>query len=160
MNSKIYYIDCYQGENKEGNIGFVKLEDEKIFVMLRGIYAGSGMDCKVYAWDRKGQQTQVMTVSVRNGYGQASCRWPGDMNREKCYGIYIPLYGGKCGKSQIRQSNFVDMSVAAKSEQPQEKPVENKKPISTFKEELPAIGGRNYVSHIRRFIYFRMWIRW
>ena len=80
MNSKIYYIDCYQGENKEGNIGFVKLEDEKIFVMLRGIYAGSGMDCKVYAWDRKGQQTQVMTVSVRNGYGQASCRWPGDMN--------------------------------------------------------------------------------
>lgn len=62
------------------------------------------------------------------------------MNREKCYGIYIPLYGGKCGKSQIRQSNFVDMSVAAKSEQPQEKPVENKKPISTFKEELPAIG--------------------
>ena len=40
MNSKIYYIDCYQGENKEGNIGFVKLEDEKIFVMLRGIYAG------------------------------------------------------------------------------------------------------------------------
>ena len=36
MNSKIYYIDCYQGENKEGNIGFVKLEDEKIFVMLRG----------------------------------------------------------------------------------------------------------------------------
>ena len=44
MNSKIYYIDCYQGENKEGNIGFVKLEDEKIFVMLRGIYAGSGMD--------------------------------------------------------------------------------------------------------------------
>ena len=60
-----------------------KLEDEKIFVMLRGIYAGSGMDCKVYAWDRKGQQTQVMTVSVRNGYGQASCRWPGDMNREK-----------------------------------------------------------------------------
>ena len=77
MNSKIYYIDCYQGENKEGNIGFVKLEDEKIFVMLRGIYAGSGMDCKVYAWDRKGQQTQVMTVSVRNGYGQASSRWPG-----------------------------------------------------------------------------------
>ena len=53
MNSKIYYIDCYQGENKQGNIGFVKLEDEKIFVMLRGIYAGSGMDCKVYAWDRK-----------------------------------------------------------------------------------------------------------
>ena len=87
MNSKIYYIDCYQGENKEGNIGFVKLEDEKIFVMLRGIYAGSGMDCKVYAWDRKGQQTQVMTVSVRNGYGQASSRWPGDMDREKCYGI-------------------------------------------------------------------------
>ena len=42
MNSKIYYIDCYQGENKEGNIGFVKLEDEKIFVMLRGIYAGVG----------------------------------------------------------------------------------------------------------------------
>lgn len=30
--------------------------------------------------------------------------------------------------------------LAAKSEQPQEKPVENKKPISTFKEELPAIG--------------------
>ena len=75
MNSKIYYIDCYQGENKEGNIGFVKLEDEKIFVMLRGIYAGSGMDCKVYAWDRKGQQTQVMTVSVRNGYGQREMLW-------------------------------------------------------------------------------------
>ena len=140
MNSKIYYIDCYQGENKEGNIGFVKLEDEKIFVMLRGIYAGSGMDCKVYAWDRKGQQTQVMTVSVRNGYGQASSRWPGDMDREKCYGIYIPLYGGKCGKSQIRQCACVDMSVAVKSEQPQEKPVEDQKPISTFKEELPAIG--------------------
>ena len=140
MNSKIYYIDCYQGEIKEGNIGFVKLEDEKIFVMLRGIYAGSGMDCKVYAWDRKGQQTQVMTVSVRNGYGQASSRWPGDMDREKCYGIYIPLYGGKCGKSQIRQCACVDMSVAVKSEQPQEKPVEDQKPISTFKEELPAIG--------------------
>ena len=75
MNSKIYYIDCYQGENKEGNIGFVKLEDEKIFVMLRGIYAGGGMDYKVYVWDRKGQQTQVMTVSVRNGYGQREMLW-------------------------------------------------------------------------------------
>ena len=85
MNSKIYYIDCYQGENKEGNIGFVKLEDEKIFVMLRGIYAGSGMDCKVYAWDRKGQQTshdsfgekRIWTgkLSVAGGYGQREMLW-------------------------------------------------------------------------------------
>lgn len=93
MNSKIYYIDCYQGENKEGNIGFVKLEDEKIFVMLRGIYAGSGMDCKVYAWDRKGQQTQVMTVSVRNGYGQASSRWAGGYGqREMLWYLYTLIW--------------------------------------------------------------------
>ena len=52
MNSKIYYIDCYKGKNKEGNIGFAKLEDEKIFVMLRGIFARSGMDCKVHLLDR------------------------------------------------------------------------------------------------------------
>lgn len=140
MNSKIYYIDCYKGKNKEGNIGFAKLEDEKIFVMLRGIFARSGMDCKVHLLDRKGQQIEVMTVPVRNGYGQANCLWPDEMNREECYGIYIPLYGGRCGKSQIKQPSDVDISIAVVPQKPQEEFVEEKTPISTFAEELPVIG--------------------
>ena len=112
MNSKIYYIDCYQGENKEGNIGFVKLEDEKIFVMLRGIYAGSGMDCKVYAWDRKGQQTQEISKKQKGGANLSfSSKVKGELslhfgNGRHCEIAEIAAYVNIYGQIAVFGGNF------------------------------------------------------
>lgn len=133
MNSKIYYIDCYNGNVKERNIGFVRLDDEQLFIMLRGIPARSGMDCRLYLENAGKERKEAVTVPVRNGYGQAQCLWPKEMTRQECCSLYIPLYGNLYGKCVLQE-------MTDKTSLP-EKHREVTKPITPFSEELEVVDG-------------------
>lgn len=127
MKNEIYYIDCCQGDIKEGNMGFARLSDETLFLMLRGVRTGKSMDCRIYLLDGTGTQTEAMRIAVRNGYGQGETAWTDKLQRADCCGIYIPLPDGKCGKSHFRQTMPVD------------KTPKTSEPVTGFIAELPLL---------------------
>ena len=74
MNRKIFYVDCYYEEVKERNIGFIKLEEEGLFVMLRGLPSRGETVCKVYAVANENDRKYLMDIPLNNGYGQAQMK--------------------------------------------------------------------------------------
>ena len=110
MNRRIYYIDCYKGENKERNIGFIKIEGSKIFIMLRGLSSQCENKCSIYIIDRKGNKIPAASAPILRGYGQAEFAWPDGMNMGNCLGLIIPLYDkyyGKCVINPIKSSDII-----------------------------------------------------
>ncbi len=101
MNRKIFYVDSYYKEEKERNIGFVKLEEDGLFVMLRGVQLRGNTVCKVYAVKEDGDRKFLADIGLENGYGQATIRWPEQVKAEKCREIYIPIDQMRYGKCLI-----------------------------------------------------------
>lgn len=132
MNRKISYIDCYNGAAKEGNIGFARVEDERLHVVLRGLAAGSGVECPVYAERADGERERILTVPLRGGYGQAQGAW-GRIARAQCHRLYLPLYGNLYGVSVLQESAApaAELTPAAKEPQP--------RVITPFAEELGTL---------------------
>ena len=105
MNRKIFYVDCYYEQEKERNVGFVKLEDEGIFVMLRGLPLHGETVCKVYAVGAENNRKFLMDVPLKNGYGQAQFSWSKGITVRDCREIYIPIDQKRHGKCVIVQKN-------------------------------------------------------
>ena len=116
MNRRIYYIDCYKGENKERNIGFIKIEGSKIFIMLRGLSSQCENKCSIYIIDRKGNKIPAASVPILRGYGQAEFAWPDGMNMGNCLGLIIPLYDKYYGKCVINPIKNADSSLINESD--------------------------------------------
>lgn len=103
MNRKIFYVDCYYEGEKERNIGFIKVEEEGFFIMLRGVPLHGKTSCKVYA-ERKGNDRRYLSdVLLENGYGQSSLKWPKEWKREEYGVIYIPIDHKRYGRCAIKE---------------------------------------------------------
>lgn len=101
MNRKIFYVDCYYESTKERNIGFIKLEEEGIFIMLRGLPIRGESVCKVYAVLGESDRKYLMEVSLENGYGQARIKWSRGIEIQDCREIYIPIDNKRYGRCLI-----------------------------------------------------------
>lgn len=104
MNRKIYYVDCYYEGEKEHNIGFVKMEEEGLFVMLRGLPIRGETVCKVYAVMEENSRKYLMDISLKNGYGQAQIKWSREMKMQDCHEIYIPINQKRYGSCMLGQN--------------------------------------------------------
>lgn len=103
MNRKIFYVDCYCEGTKERNIGFIKLEEEGLFVMLRGLPVRGETTCKVYAKKSEEDRKYIMDVHLKNGYGQAQVKWTSDFKQQDCKEIYILINERRYGRCIIGQ---------------------------------------------------------
>lgn len=156
MNRKIFYVDCYYEEEKERNIGFVKLEEEGIFVMLRGLPMRGETVCKIYAITNENNRKYLVDVPLNNGYGQAQFLWSKGIKAKDCREIYIPIdqkRHGSCIIEQNNQKNTPDMKktniqtfrqnqniiqiqepLSVKNRQVEQKPI-----IEPFTESMPVM---------------------
>lgn len=105
MNRRIFYVDCYYEEEKERNIGFVKLEEEGIFVMLRGLPVRGEMVCKIYVVTNEDNRKYLVDVPLKNGYGQALFLWSKGIKAQDCREIYIPIDQKRHGRCILEQNN-------------------------------------------------------
>lgn len=103
MNRKIFYVDCYCEGEKERNIGFVKLEEEGIFIMLRGLPLHRETVCKVYAGVKQDDRKYLVDILLENGYGQVRYKWTRDFRPQDCKEIYIFIDCNRYGKCVIEQ---------------------------------------------------------
>lgn len=100
---QFFYIDYMNGEQKERNIGFLKVEHDGISVGLRGVPAQCGGACGVYAVNGSGGRSLLGEVPVKNGYGMEKLRWTQETGFRDCVEIEIPLYGTRIGKCVLRE---------------------------------------------------------
>lgn len=108
MNRKIFYVDCYYEGEKERNIGFVKVEEEGLFVMLRGIALHGERICKIYVGAEEKNRRFLENIILQNGYGQTKRKWSEDFKREDCREIFIPIDQKRYGKCIIDQEYIYD----------------------------------------------------
>ncbi|MBQ3164328.1 MAG: hypothetical protein IJC02_07295 [Lachnospiraceae bacterium] len=151
MNRKIFYVDCYCEGEKERNIGFVKVEEEGLFVMLRGIALQGEKICKIYVGTEKSNKKFVANITLQNGYGQAKRNWSKDFRQEDCREIYIPIDQKRYGRCMIEQHVTHNAGLEQKKIQPfpkdkvniskniQEKMVEQNRIITLETEKKPKV---------------------
>lgn len=105
MNRKIFYVDCYCEGEKERNIGFVKLEEDGLFIMLRGLPLHRETVSKIYVGRNEKDRRYLTDVSLENGYGQAKLKWSKDFKAQDCREIYIPIDYKRYGRCMIAQNS-------------------------------------------------------
>lgn len=73
----VSYIYAYDKGTKSKNVGFAKVESRngqcRLFINLKGAYAGSGKEQQVYLFHRNGEQllgTYIGSFSIKNGVGE------------------------------------------------------------------------------------------
>ena len=80
---EFFYIDYMNGNKKERNIGFVRVEREKISIGLRGVPVQAGKECEVIA-EFGDKKVGLGRIFIKNGYGAAQFEWlkeyPGSFN--------------------------------------------------------------------------------
>lgn len=103
MNRKIFYVDGYCEGEKQGNIGFVKLEDEGFFIMLRGMPFAGEATCRVYAVLPEEKQKYLMEVPLDNGYGQARAPFPKGVSPNDCLELYLPIDNRRFGRCVLQE---------------------------------------------------------
>lgn len=119
---QFFYIDYINGDRKERNIGFLRVERNGICVGLRGVPLQCGNKCSVYAVGDSGEKWCLGNVGIQNGYGMEKLAW-GDANGfEKCVRVEIPLYGCRKGVCVLRESSAVPQT--ASCEQQTKQPAE------------------------------------
>lgn len=121
MNRKIYYVDYYYEGEKERNIGFVKLEEDGIFLMLRGLPLQGETVCKVYTRISVDERKYIMDVTLKNGYGQARVKWSKGMEQQDCKEVYIPIDQKRYGRCVIAPDIVQDIKKANIQVFPQKK---------------------------------------
>lgn len=118
MNRKIFYVDCYYEGEKERNIGFVKVEEEGLFLMLRGVPLHRETVCKVYVGRSEKDRRYLTKISLQNGYGQEMRKWSKDLKKEDCREIYIPIDQKRYGRCVIEQQAIHNAVIGQKRIQP------------------------------------------
>lgn len=131
MNRKIYYLDCYAAGVKEKNIGFIKIDEDKLFIMLRGIGVRGGMECSVYLRKEDGEKVFAVKILTQNGYGQAECSWPEGISYAQCAAVEIPLYSERYGRCVIRETE--------KKQQPVKKTETTKTKTASYREREAVV---------------------
>lgn len=101
---QFFYIDYMNGDRKERNVGFLRVERRGICVGLRGVPLQCGNKCSVYGVGDNGEKWCLGEVSIQNGYGMEKLEW-GDMEGfEKCVRVEVPFYGYRKGLCVLRES--------------------------------------------------------
>lgn len=132
MNRKIFYVDCYYKEEKEGNIGFVKLEDDGMFMMFRGIPASGKSVCRVYAVIKGKDKKLLCDVSLQNGYGQAKFQWTRTFGMLDCKELFISIDAKRYGICSMEMQSMKQIKTTNIQKFPQKQ--ENK--VSALKEDV------------------------
>ncbi len=101
---QFFYIDYMNGDRKERNVGFLRVERSGICVGLRGVPLQCGNRCSVYAVGDNGEKWCLGEVSIQNGYGMEKLAWGDVKGFEKCVCIEVPFYGSRKGLCVLRES--------------------------------------------------------
>lgn len=126
---QFFYIDYMNGNQKERNIGFLRVEKDGINIGLHGVPAQCGSACNVYAVNNIGERRLLGHVPVKNGYGMEKLGWTKEVCFRDCVGVEIPLYGTRMGRCVIRECETVPEKETVQSEKLYEDVAEYRKII-------------------------------
>lgn len=101
---QFFYIDFMNGDRKERNVGFLRVERSGICVGLRGVPLQCGNRCSVYAVGENGEKWCLGEVGIQNGYGMERLSWEDIGGFEKCVRVEVPFYGYRKGLCVLRES--------------------------------------------------------
>ena len=101
---QFFYIDYMNGDRKERNVGFLRVERSGICVGLRGVPLQCGNKCRVYAIGDNGEKWCMGEVGIQNGYGMEKLTWGDVEGFEKCVRVEVPFYGYRKGVCVLRES--------------------------------------------------------
>lgn len=102
MNQNIFYMDCYKQDYKQGNIGFVRLEEQSVFLVIKGIGIKGTVNCIAYMIDDEGRKIKLTEILVKDGYGQEKCQWPEGKGKSECCAIFVPFGRNMYGSCVVR----------------------------------------------------------
>lgn len=134
---QFFYIDYMDGDRKEKNAGFLRVERSGVCIGLRGIPMQCGNKCSVYAVGDNGEKWRMGEVALKNGYGMGKLCWGESRGFEKCVRVEVPFYRNKKGVCVLRQSAFkenatVNVPKITHMSETKQKPV-----VEIKKEKLP-----------------------
>ncbi len=104
---QFFYIDYMNGDKKERNLGFLRVESDGISIGLRGVPTQCGSSCKVFALNCLGERCLLGEVPVKKGHGMEKLSWTREVSFKDCLGVEIPLYGTKMGKCVLREQSDI-----------------------------------------------------
>lgn len=104
---QFFYIDYFNNNKKERNIGFLKIENDGMSVCLRGVPVQCGNECKVYGITAFDEKNLLGKVTIKNGYGMERIKWNSIIDFESCVQIEIPLYGTRFARCVIRDKKII-----------------------------------------------------
>ena len=110
---QFFYIDYMNGDRKERNVGFLRVERSGICVGLRGVPLQCGNKCSVYAIGDNGEKWCLGEVGIQNGYGMEKLAWGDVEGFEKCVRVEVPFYGYRTGICVLRESKGSVTSAAS-----------------------------------------------
>lgn len=116
---QFFYVDYMNGDKKERNIGFLKVEQDGMSVGLRGVPMQCGGSCRVYAVNSSGERGLLGEVSLKNGYGMQKLNWTREIGFRDCVAVEIPLYGTRIGKCVLREGGVNENRVIPKPDSAQ-----------------------------------------
>lgn len=101
---QFFYIDYMNGDKKERNVGFLKVDRSGVCVGLRGVPTQCGSRCSVFAIGDNGERWCLGEVAIDNGYGMEKLAWGDCRGFEKCVRVEVPFYGCRKGLCVLRES--------------------------------------------------------
>jgi len=101
---QFFYIDYMNGDRKERNVGFLRVERSGVCIGLRGVPAQCGNRCSVYAVGDNGERWRMGEVELKDGYGMGKLSWGESRGFEKCVRVEVPLYKNRKGVCVLREA--------------------------------------------------------
>lgn len=114
---QFFYIDYMNGDKKERNVGFLRVERSGVCVGLRGVPAQCGKRCSVYAIGDNGERWYMGEVELKDGYGMGKLGWGESRGFEKCVRVEVPFYKNRKGVCVLRESVLRESAVREKTPQ-------------------------------------------
>lgn len=103
---QFFYIDYMNGDKKERNVGFLRVERSGVCVGLRGVPAQCGSRCSVFAIGNDGERWRLGEIGLKNGYGMEKLAWGEARGFEKCICVEVPFYGVRRGLCVLRDGTI------------------------------------------------------
>ncbi|MDE7207122.1 MAG: hypothetical protein K2N90_08215, partial [Lachnospiraceae bacterium] len=147
---QFFYIDYMNGDRKERNVGFLRVERSGICVGLRGVPLQCGNKCSVYAVGDNGEKWCLGEVGIQNGYGMEKLAWRDGEGFEKCTRIEVPFYGyrkGVCVLRESRSSTAATLWTVSYEQPAQQYPERNLQKTSESETEKKTINNSDGVSY-------------
>lgn len=113
---QFFYIDYMNGDRKERNVGFLRVERRGICVGLRGVPLQCGTKCSVYAVADNGERWCLGEVGIQNGYGMEKLAWGNAGGFETCVRVEVPFYGERKGVCVLRESRTVTVRTVSQEQ--------------------------------------------